>query len=535
MRGSRWAIWSVFLVAFLVAALGSAPAAADGKFFPRTSVTASPGIPAQRALVRFKDGIETLTVASMLDAEGQSFGWILPVPGKLTRVEAASPGLLTTLSYAVQPKIRHFVGEEFALAVILVLVVLVWVIERLLNQPRTAWQSLAIAGAIAAAVMLGLPLFLTAGGGARGVSQPGVAAWSRETVGSYDVAVLSAKDADALDAWLTENGYAGLSAPERAVVTDYIRDGWHFVTAKLRREGSGLASPHPLSVTFPVEQPVYPLRLTAFASGDVYLELFVLADRRAQALHLTRHVADALRPPRWKNDPPHQTMVGDFVQLAHPALVDVMWPGCMLTRLAGTLRPEQMDRDIAIALGGGSPMRRTYYTRKAAWRWSCMIALLTWAAGMVAGLVLLNWWRRHRPGARARLARLMIVVTAVSLLLWVGLAAALPTIEVKTGMMRARAHSQMEQVGRAAPMLLAERPELAGDTEAFAAAFEKQLGARGLTNGFLGGSVRQEDSPGNYTLTADERGLLLRIYDGTGRPHDTILAKPDQPESGKQP
>ena len=140
-------------------------------------------------------------------------------------------------------------------------------------------------------------------GGHRGVvlSDPlrdGVNASRFTQIGSYDVAVLEATRADALDGWLEKNGFASLPPAGRSIAEQYIREKWSFVVARLRRDGTGLCSPHPLSMSFSANKAVYPMRLTSLSSSPVALDLYCLADYEASAQGLQRKFCDAFTGPK---------------------------------------------------------------------------------------------------------------------------------------------------------------------------------------------------------------------------------------------
>jgi len=62
-------------------------AAADGKYFPEMAFAESPEMPAQRALVRFKDGRETLIIEAAVNSESKGLGWVIPLPAVPDRIE----------------------------------------------------------------------------------------------------------------------------------------------------------------------------------------------------------------------------------------------------------------------------------------------------------------------------------------------------------------------------------------------------------------------------------------------------------------
>ena len=86
---------------------------ADGVFIPEVRKKI-PEIPTQRALLQYRDGVETLIIESTLDGEGDSYSWIIPLPNVPGRIEKISPGLLKTLSLQVQPKIHQREPSPFS-------------------------------------------------------------------------------------------------------------------------------------------------------------------------------------------------------------------------------------------------------------------------------------------------------------------------------------------------------------------------------------------------------------------------------------
>jgi len=96
-------LMAVVVVMLLIAA----NAYADGVYIPERAFRKLPEIPTQRAIISYKNGVETLIVESALRAEGQSFGWIIPLPTEPIELKKAPIELLNVFSSNTQPEIIH--------------------------------------------------------------------------------------------------------------------------------------------------------------------------------------------------------------------------------------------------------------------------------------------------------------------------------------------------------------------------------------------------------------------------------------------
>ncbi len=125
----RW--WCFGVIAFLLC--GSA-AFGDGCYIPERAVKKIPDIVAQRAVLSWKDGVETLIIASALDSQSQQLGWIIPVPAVPKTIEKATPGSLKTLDFCIQPRITHDISPSIHLTLVALLVVnllsATWLLKR---------------------------------------------------------------------------------------------------------------------------------------------------------------------------------------------------------------------------------------------------------------------------------------------------------------------------------------------------------------------------------------------------------------------
>ncbi|KKL63370.1 hypothetical protein LCGC14_2175770 [marine sediment metagenome] len=219
-----------------------------------------PNIPAQRAMIVFRDGVETLIVESTIQTPSQEIGWVLPLPAEPTKLDVADPGLLTSMAYAQGPRITARAQGYWQAPVVASLFVIPIAISiAFVTDPRRRrgliWRSVAIVWFL----MLLHTLLLSSVGGVGTQAISGVQISATQRLGSYRATVLRADSSDALDRWLTAEGLRGLDAADRKAADDYIARKWCFVVARLRKDAAE-ATPHPIMATFPVAAPVYPMK-----------------------------------------------------------------------------------------------------------------------------------------------------------------------------------------------------------------------------------------------------------------------------------
>jgi len=526
----------------------SRTASTDGCYFPERAYKKLPSIPLQRALLKFKDGVEKLVIESALDAEGQSFGWIIPIPAKPTAMGKSTPGLLKTLSGAMQPSITHDVSRGVTSRIWLVVAVGVWLVTVLAWAPRSRLVPIGLLLAVPLFMMLIPPLagrskMTASASDSRGPGIEGVRIEAAARIGNYEVTVLSADSASALGEWLSANAFADLPEKGVPIVEDYIKKGWCFVAAKLATDGSGRALPHPIALTFDSEEPVYPMRLTALADSTVYLEVFVVADGRAHCPGLPLECSDTYehRPGHrmtHRSGKPIPGYVGKkhWQVIGHPAVMNDLWDGCVISKFAGELGPSDMDADLVFELLPAKPYRKHLYSSRGArdigFIWTAMLLCLALPAAIIV-----LYRRLTRPGGRVfMLTRVVGPALGGSLLLWGLVYALLPKTEVRTSrhwkkgpppQISVSYHSAVRGV------LKSDRAVATGTPEYAAKAFGEYFRYRCSVNSHGGGRVRVEDSPGNYTIHTDDGGLALRTYDRHGFPWDYPFE--DQPGPSTSP
>jgi hypothetical protein len=118
---------------------------------------------------------------------------------------------------------------------------------------------------------------------ARGAAKAlGVTIEAQYTVGEYDIVILSAKQSDGLETWLSGNGYR-IPAGAAAALAPYIRDGMKFFVAKVNlkeQAKTGLDYLRPIQFAFESMKFMLPIRLGMVnASGPQDLVISVLTER----------------------------------------------------------------------------------------------------------------------------------------------------------------------------------------------------------------------------------------------------------------
>jgi hypothetical protein len=508
---------------------------ADGKFYPERAYKVAPAIPSQRAIVVYKNGIEKLIIESALEGEGREFGWIIPLPSKPTEFEKVSPGLIKTLSLAVQPKITHDLTTTLENLYIIAASIGLWCLLILAKKPkRLHFALLLLFGCLFIALFT--PALHKAGERAGRLDygeMPGVKVHDIQEIGSYELAVLEADNSGALDTWLQSNGFAGLIEKDEEIISDYISNGWYFVAAKLSREKAGYSKPHPLAMSFTSDKAIYPIRLTATVGSDLYLELFVIADKQARCKGLVLELSDQYHflEKAWSN-PVGKEFSAGFIgkthhqNIGHPITAKYMWDGCVLSKLCGTLKPGQMDEDIALQLKTGKPYQKHYYSHRGARESGFVVCLGAWCILAIILTAIFYGKIRKKNGRKFYLSRIIIPAVLFSLLLWALTYAALPKVQVHTGTGRywkeyryewRRVHAKQQAIAREYNYFKgAALDEIVETIDGF---FRYQVSR----NTYTGEKIKHEDSPGNYTIFEDDQGVIFRTYFREGRFDEFVL------------
>lgn len=479
-----------FALSLLLSAIIAIPVFGDGKAYS----IAVPVVqtPDQQALLVWNEGVETLVVETNLVGEGDEFAWVVPTPS-VPEVSPATKGLFPTLQQLTHPKIQNN-APYFALPLLFVFCLIA---AFRLSKP---WSNYAFAVVVVfvIAVIL-LPALNTARSGeAIAVKGLAVDIIQRELIGSYEIVILSGDEGRSLVKWLNHEGFK-VADDDVGVIDAYVQDGWVFTAARLRRESSssGRLTPHPLTFRFETDQPVYPLRLTGVGNGNCRIDLYVAGSQRA--------IAPPFKTERCgKLDRGEGFDREDRIHCVHPAMSELTEGAAVLTRLSATLTPKQMAGDLTI---GWKPYQYHYplkFTKAAALELGFNIAF---SFLLIVGIIWLT--RKPLPKASFKVCSISIVIAAAAVALTY---AALPTSKTRT------THWLNDSIRRSMTRSLGydiehERKKYADTSISLeqVRAWIKDIKQDDDRYERLG-PIREEDSPGNYTLEEHDGKIIYTIY-----------------------
>jgi hypothetical protein len=236
----------VLMVPLLAALLTPASALADGMFVvPKFVWDKHKDInePTQKAILVYEAGREDLILQVKYEGPVDEFGWLIPVPN-LPTVQKGSMKCFYELSQYTQ---RHF--------------------EPPVYETRSARQGLDSAN--------------------KGEQpEPPVKVIEIKTVGAYEIAVLSTKDAGALEEWLGTNQFY-FPADKTDVLDGYVKQQWYFVAVKINlKTGLGPLSTlqklaggelNPLQISFASDRCVFPLKISSVNRQPSEVQVYVLS------------------------------------------------------------------------------------------------------------------------------------------------------------------------------------------------------------------------------------------------------------------
>ena len=492
-------------------------ALADGMVIPTIAYSAKITIPDQRALICFSNGTERLVIETRFTGAGTNFAWVVPLPGQPV-IEEATTGLFPTLQYLFRPKIiydvpRYWLG-------ILVTLGLIYLFRFVLKHASNGFVFLLYLLLVffAALVLPGLSSAKTKGM-ASGSSAQAVSILDRKLVGIFETTTITSRDAKALQAWLSENGFAVPTNAE-PVIASYVKDGWVFVATKVRRDKpeNETSTPHPLSFTFKTDRPVYPMRLTGVDNGPLSVELYVFGPSRAEASHFK---AERCTRPNYSSDSGGWSRWSpETLVIVHPLLREWADGAPAATKLTATLSPADMRKDV-----------RIHFNWMPFWdkgnrlfsRHGALTTALNWGAGLFAtGLYVICLSVFYNKTLKPKLPRLVAIVTVASIVFAGLFYLVLPKTEVR--LVKGGYYLDIREQQTALCLALndggwrtiaearAGLREFISDTNNAVS-----YGCKNWDNYLVGGQIREEDSPGNYLLRETNHQVEIVTFTWDGR------------------
>ena len=124
------------------------------------------------------------------------------------------------------------------------------------------------------------------GGSTGGGGEPTIL--KQETVGAFEVVVLTDTEVGPIKQWLLDNGYVW-DVKAEPILMQYLAEGNVIAALKLRTNAE-VQDVHPITLRYPSTETCFPLRLTRIAAvEDMDIRVFVLAAERAAPTNY-RHV-----------------------------------------------------------------------------------------------------------------------------------------------------------------------------------------------------------------------------------------------------
>jgi hypothetical protein len=217
-------------------------------------------------VVLVRDGDRTvMTMANDFKGDLKEFAVVIPVPTVLKReqIHVAETALLDHLDAYSAPRLVEYYDENPCQQY-----------EMLRMQAPSATAAGVAGGAADAARAKSL----------------GVTIEATYTVGEYDILILSAKQSDGLETWLTESGYR-IPAGASRVLGSYIKQDMKFFVAKVNLEEQGKLGYtflRPIQVAYESPKFMLPIRL-GMVNASGAQELFVYALTRMGRVETTNY------------------------------------------------------------------------------------------------------------------------------------------------------------------------------------------------------------------------------------------------------
>jgi len=507
----------------------SAIALADGMVIPTVAFPAKVTIPDQQALICFTNGTERLVIETRFTGAGTNFAWVVPFPSQPV-IEEATTGLFPTLEYLFRPQITHEVSRDYLAIMIGVGVIILFRFAKRHSSFLIIFILVLFLALVAAMLLPALAGAKSKAMSSVSSSQP-VDILDRKLVGIFETTTIGSRDPTALENWLREKDFT-VSTNAGPIIANYVKQGWVFVVAKIRRDTfkNETSTPHPLSFTFKTEQPVYPMRLTSVDDDCLKVELYVFGSTRAEAPHFK---VERCTRPNYPVPPANDFWSWNWrlwspenPDIVHPLLRKWTGGSPVATKLVATLSRAEMQQDVWLGWTAFSEKKNRLFSHSGA-----LTTGLNWGSWLLFGGLLVLWGFRlfcetnHRKGLQ-----LAGMLFAASLGLTCLTYLFLPKTEVRL----VKVHYGEDQNKilslyyylldtnsmTHAEISMAAKHILSYPTNYFDwVNWSKSQGWKNWDNHLVGGQIHEEDSPGNFTLREVGNQIEFVAYDAQGAEH----------------
>jgi len=516
----------IFLVSLAVL-LGHSSALADGKFVPPL-IEEYPSIPMQRAIIKYRNNVETLIIESTLNGKGQDFAWVIPVPTIPLKIEKMTPGLLETLSLRLRHTIIDNANAKLSFSVLGILFYSSCLI--LIFMRREVFIPIFVLSVLVLMGLIMAPNLIRYGAGGPGAGiNPKVNILQHNTIGNYEAFLLqSDMDAD-LNSWLAKRNFKQFENEELHIINDYSKKGWYFIIARLIRENGEISTPHPILIEFKTDRPVYPMRLSADPDQKMLLDIFFIAEQEGipENYDLRKIYCDVFIPGGWY-DLAGKLLVGRSrlplsdnrhtlpdSGIGHPDHKKIMWDGCVVSRYSGEVSGDQMKQDMLFSLKPPEPFAAEVHSYHGAFVRGLGYVALTLFIGFWVLLIL----RRSNSGSKRNM---MIAGLIVLPLICIVVQTVSFGLSEKVHVQRLDIHRwdyhHMRPLQDALVDFFAIPQHGSQPDEELIALFNEKMGpsARNL---FTGEPIKLEDSPGNMIFQREDGELIgIIVYQQNGVP-----------------
>lgn len=261
---------SVLMTTLVALALTTTAAADPCGMVPPAWIADGPGQPAiqrtgvQTTYVFHKDGIESMVLRPGFSGSVEQFGMLIPFPSP-PEIRKVGDEVHTQMAAAVDQPIMQVYMQQMQ------------------YRMSSAREEMSDAPTMVADTA---------------VKKDVVRVLSQEAVGMYEVAVLDAGSAKALERWMTENDFRFPDGMEDTI-EEYVEEGWVFTAVKANVGAAETLNPSPglrkvdrglgegerfdgyvqaMGFRFLSDEPVVPMRLATFNGTDTHNLVYFLAE-----------------------------------------------------------------------------------------------------------------------------------------------------------------------------------------------------------------------------------------------------------------